>query len=64
MGDEIQLLTNEYINENYNFMGWSTNPDGSGTIYKDEQTVKNLTTDKSTITLYAIWTLDIISSQD
>ena len=64
MGDDIELLTNEYTNENYNFIGWSTNSDGSGTIYKDEQIVKNLTTDKNTITLYAIWSLNIIESEE
>ena len=38
------------------FDKWNTKRDGSGTSYKDKQSVKNLTsTDGKTITLYAQW---------
>ena len=38
------------------FIGWATNPDGTGTVYYDEESVLNLAyTDGAVITLYAIW---------
>lgn len=47
------LNKNGYTKENHTFVGWSN---GSGTEYKDQQSVKNLTaTDKGTVTLYAKW---------
>lgn len=38
----------------YNFLGWNTKADGSGTNYAAGQTVKNLSTNED-ITLYAKW---------
>lgn len=47
------LNKNGYTKDNHTFVGWSN---GSGTEYKDQQSVKNLTaTDKGTVTLYAKW---------
>lgn len=40
----------------YTFDGWNTKPDGTGTSYNDQQTVKGLSTiDGDTVTLYAQW---------
>lgn len=45
----------------YEFVGWNTKPDGSGTWYADEQEIYNLTEydwnydTRGTITLYAQW---------
>lgn len=39
----------------YEFKEWNTAQDGTGTPYKDETSVTNLTTPGSTVTLYAIW---------
>lgn len=51
-----KLSNNKFTKSTYNFTGWNTKPDGSGTSYSDQQSVKNLTaTDKATITLYAQW---------
>ena len=48
----------------WNWRGWNTKPDGSGTGYTDKQSVENLTTeDGGTVTLYAQWskrTLNVI----
>ena len=52
IGDNITLTTNTYTKEDYNFKGWSTNPDGTGTYYKDGATISNI---NDNITLYAIW---------
>lgn len=63
VGVEHPLPTNtftryEYNGDNfieYNFIGWNTAPDGSGTSYADEARVKDLASPGSTITLYAQW---------
>ncbi len=52
---ETNLTTNNYTKEGYKFDSWNTKPDGSGTKFVDNSSVKNLTT-STDITLYAIWT--------
>lgn len=55
-GEDKALATNTYTNEFFTFYGWNTEPDGSGTHFKDGEVVKNLTTeDKAVITVYAEW---------
>ena len=50
------LTANEYVKNGYQFVGWNTQADGSGTSYSDKQSVKNLTaTNGGTVTLYAQW---------
>ncbi len=45
-----------FNNKNYNFIGWNTEPDGSGTAYDGGARVINLTDKKDTIVmLYAQW---------
>ena len=50
------LNANIYTRTGYKFIGWSTNPDGTGDTYTNTEEVQNLT-DKSneTFNLYAIW---------
>lgn len=51
------LTTNSFTRAHYNFTGWNTKADGSGTSYADKASVKNLTaTNGATVTLYAKWT--------
>lgn len=51
------LTTNTYTRIGYKFNDWNTKSDGSGTSYKDGQSVSNLTsTNGGTVTLYAQWT--------
>ena len=51
------LTTSAFTRTGYTFVGWTTNDDGTGTIYTDRQSVGNLTvTDGETIHLYAKWT--------
>lgn len=53
------LTDNGFKRTSYNFIGWNTKPDGSGTDYSNKQSVKNLsTTNGATITLYAQWEYD------
>jgi hypothetical protein len=59
-----RLSKNQYICPGYEFVGWNTMPDGSGTFYSDEQEIYNLTSNDcnldskaGTVTLYAMWRL-------
>lgn len=58
--DVAQNLTpNGYTKPGATFIGWNTKADGSGTLYTDEQSVKNLTdVQGKVITLYAMWVFD------
>lgn len=49
------LTANGYALGGHIFKGWNSNPDGSGANYTDQQSVINLTTSGSTITIYAKW---------
>ena len=50
------LSKNTFIRDKYEFAGWNTAANGSGTSYDDEEEVENLTTSNgATITLYAQW---------
>ena len=50
------LTANGYIKNGYQFVGWNTQTNGSGTSYSDKQSVKNLTTTNGgVVTLYAQW---------
>lgn len=52
----VPLTQNVFTRTNYEFRGWNTSPDGTGTHYDDEQAVSNLTNnDGEIITLYAEW---------
>ena len=55
--DESQnLLVNSFENPGYSFAGWNTNADGSGSVYADEENVKNLTAENEGCTvLFAQW---------
>ena len=51
------LKVNTFSRSGYTFTGWNTVVDGSGSSYKDEESVINLTTSQGAkITLYAQWT--------
>lgn len=52
------LSKNEFTRTGYNFIGWNTEEDGTGTSYADEEIVDNLVSSGS-ITLYAQWELII-----
>lgn len=52
-----KLAANAYTKDGSTFAGWTTNSDGTGTLYIDEQSVSNLTaTNDTVVTLYAKWT--------
>lgn len=51
------LTKNTFTHEEYNFGGWNTKADGSGTSYTDEQEIISTTyIDGNEINLYAQWT--------
>ena len=45
------LKANSFTKENYNFVGWNTKADGTGTSYADGESVTNL----GSVILYAQW---------
>lgn len=50
------LSENLFTKDGYVFGGWNTQADGSGTHYRNNQSVKNLTTvENDIVDLYAIW---------
>ena len=58
-GTSKALTKNTFTKTNYIFSKWTTNPDGTGDSYNDEQVVNNLTgVDNATIVLYAQWVVD------
>ncbi|NLP48933.1 MAG: hypothetical protein GX345_08360 [Clostridiales bacterium] len=53
------LTSNGFNKTGYNFAGWNSKADGSGTNYTNGQSVSNLTTtNNATVTLYAQWTVN------
>lgn len=50
----IELPENKFKLAGWKFIGWNTEPDGSGTSYQNKETVFNIT-DNNSITLYAQW---------
>ena len=57
-GDTATLSKNTFVKTGHGFIGWNTEPDGSGQDYateEDNDTVTDLTTPRGTITLYAQW---------
>ena len=50
------LTGNKFMRKGHTFVGWNTQPDGRGIMYKDKDTVLNLTDKKGAeVKLYAIW---------
>lgn len=55
-GISKNLSKNIFVNGDYTFLEWSTNIDGTGIKYQDEELVNNLTkVDNTCINLYANW---------
>ncbi|MCR5832906.1 MAG: BspA family leucine-rich repeat surface protein [Candidatus Saccharibacteria bacterium] len=51
------LKANEFTKEGYEFSHWTTNEDGTGDVYDDEQNMGGEVSSKEPLTLYAQWTL-------
>lgn len=55
-GTSKALTKNTFTKTDYIFSKWTTNPDGTGDSYNDEEVVNNLTgIDNATVVLYAQW---------
>ena len=50
-----ELPENTFKQNGYNFVGWNTKADGTGTAYSDKETVKNLADSPTEVFLYAQW---------
>ena len=55
LNSSITLRPNSYTKPGGAFLGWNTEPDGSGTPYTDEQLVSGLANEGEVVTLYAQW---------
>ncbi|MCL1830983.1 MAG: InlB B-repeat-containing protein, partial [Oscillospiraceae bacterium] len=55
--ENVTLNTNTFIRQGYSFLGWNTEPDGSGTDYSDNQNF--IWNQKDNLTLYAQWEANI-----
>ena len=50
------LTENAFVRENYEFRGWNTEPDGTGTHYDNMEAVRDLSEiDEDVVTVYAEW---------
>ena len=57
-GTAQNLFENAFVRQNYEFIGWANDENATTPIYKDQQSVNNLTTtNNATINLYAVWKL-------
>lgn len=55
-GEPICLPACSLTRRGYDFAGWNTKADGSGTAYRDAQEIESLSNvNSSNITLYAVW---------
>lgn len=55
-GTEKPLIAKGFTRDGYEFTGWNTKADGSGTTYGDKEVVKDLTSENGgTVHLYAQW---------
>lgn len=59
-GTAQALTANKFTRTGFTFAGWSTSATGS-VVYSNSQSVKNLKTDGTTLTLYAVWNLTTTS---
>ena len=57
-GTAQNLFENAFVRQNYEFLGWANDENATTPMYKDQQSVNNLTTtNNATINLYAVWKL-------
>ena len=49
------LAANQFVREGWTFTGWNTQPDGSGTAYANQASVRDLVAAGGSVTLYAQW---------
>lgn len=55
-GEPQNLFANGFSRDGYDFAGWTTTPEWTGTLYADCQSVQDLAADNGvTVTLYAQW---------
>ena len=63
-GIQVELPVNVFARDGYTFAGWNTQADGSGTLYEDHASIKDLADPGDTIVLYAQWQPDEDNATD
>ena len=67
-GDTVTVMSNSFVRSDYEFSGWNTKADGSGTAYAagDAVDTSSLTFDESVniVTLYAQWKKTSLKRED
>ncbi len=59
-GTPKALLSNNFAKDKYEFLGWNTKADGTGSFYRDEEKANILPTAKdAAVTLYAQWDAEV-----
>lgn len=62
VGVATALSANQYLITGYDFIGWNTAADGSGTSYANKASVTDIAERGETITLYAQWKASTVST--
>ncbi len=61
-GTSSKLASNVFSRSGYKFVGWSTKANATSALYTDAASVKDLTADGGSVTLYAVWEENLIDS--
>ena len=60
VGQSLALTANTFSRTGYTFKGWATSS-GGDVVYTDGQSVKNIGSAGSTVNLYAVWQINVLT---
>lgn len=60
VGQSLALTANTFSRTGYTFKGWATSA-GGGVVYTDGQSVQNIGNAGSTVNLYAVWQINVLT---
>lgn len=55
LGVSSKLFSNQFEKPGYTFSGWTTSADGTGSLYTDEYSIRDIANAGETVKLYAKW---------
>lgn len=62
VGKDTNLAANKFTRDGYTFLGWSKTVSASTATYSDKVAVSDLAEGKSSVTLYAVWKANPVST--